>query len=186
MNYRKIYFKIINKALRKEYTGQRWKGDGNYYEKHHIKPRSLRGTDKNNNLVLLTAKEHYICHWLLVKSYDKDTIERKKMLKAWFMMACVGDTGRPIISMKDYEKYKTEFAKYMSEKSQNINNSMYGKHWYTDLRTGMIKPFNINPGKFWVMGKNWFNNEGKNLWSIKEKTRLIWRKNIYVKQIQWH
>lgn len=48
MNYEKIYYAIINKALRKELSGQRWKGDGNYYEKHHIKPRSLEGTDCNN------------------------------------------------------------------------------------------------------------------------------------------
>ena len=73
MNYEKLYYAIINKALRKELSGQRWKGDGNYYEKHHIKPRSLNGSDKDNNLVLLTAKEHYLCHWLLVKLYKKDT-----------------------------------------------------------------------------------------------------------------
>ena len=106
MNYEKLYYAIINKALRKELSGQRWKGDGNYYEKHHIKPRSLNGSDKDNNLVLLTAKEHYLCHWLLVKLYKKDTIERKKMLKAWFMMAGIGDTGRVKNSMKDYEKYR--------------------------------------------------------------------------------
>lgn len=71
MNYRKIYFEIINKALRKEYSGQRWKGDGNYYEKHHIIPRSLNGKDIKTNLVLLTAREHYLCHWLLVKCFSK-------------------------------------------------------------------------------------------------------------------
>ena len=36
MNYEKVYYSIINYALRKTLSGQRWKGDGNYYEIHHI------------------------------------------------------------------------------------------------------------------------------------------------------
>lgn len=175
MNYEKLYYKIINKALRKELSGQRWKGDGNYYEKHHIKPRSLKGTDCNNNLVLLTAKEHYLCHWLLVKRYKIDTLERKKMLKAWFMMAGIGDTGRPTISMRIYDKYKMELGRYMSEHNK-INNNMIGKHWYTCLRTGISKPFNEDPGEYWVLGKNWFNITGKTLWDISSRKPLVWRR----------
>ena len=38
-----------------------------YTETHHIIPRSLGGTDDINNLVELTAREHFICHWLLTK-----------------------------------------------------------------------------------------------------------------------
>jgi hypothetical protein len=38
-----------------------------YYEKHHIIPKSLGGENDKNNLVKLTAKEHFICHKLLVK-----------------------------------------------------------------------------------------------------------------------
>ena len=40
-----------------------------YTETHHIQPRSLGGTDDKNNLVDLTAREHFICHWLLTKMY---------------------------------------------------------------------------------------------------------------------
>jgi hypothetical protein len=167
MNYEKIYYAIINKALRKERTGQRWKCDGNYYEKHHIKPRSLNGSDENNNLVLLTAKEHYLCHWLLVKSYKKDTIERKKMLKAWFMMASIGDTGRPTISMRDYEKYKMEFGTIMSELQVGNNNSQFGMHWYTDLETGNYIKAKEPPYKHYILGKNWFNSKNNRTYNIK-------------------
>jgi hypothetical protein len=38
-----------------------------YTEKHHIVPKSIGGVDDANNLVRLTAKEHYICHLLLPK-----------------------------------------------------------------------------------------------------------------------
>jgi hypothetical protein len=40
----------------------------NIYEKHHIIPRSLGGTDDLSNLVKLSPREHFICHLLLTKS----------------------------------------------------------------------------------------------------------------------
>ena len=43
----------------------------NIGEKHHIKPRSLFPDLINDkeNIVKLTYREHYICHWLLTKIY---------------------------------------------------------------------------------------------------------------------
>ena len=35
-----------------------------YKERHHIIPRSLGGPDTKENLVDLTAREHFICHLL--------------------------------------------------------------------------------------------------------------------------
>lgn len=166
MNYKKVYYAIINKALRKERTGQRWKGDGNYYEKHHIVPRSLGGLDLDNNLVLLTAKEHYLCHWLLFKSYELNTVERKKMLKAWFMMAAVGDTNRPSINMNDYNRYRNELAKTISDMQTGENNSQYGAHWYTDLETGETIKAKFPPYKHYVLGKNWFASNKNKVYNI--------------------
>lgn len=62
MNYQRIYDSIIAnaKALdRSKHTG--------YYELHHIVPRCLNGSDDSDNLVLLTPREHFICHYLLWK-----------------------------------------------------------------------------------------------------------------------
>lgn len=41
MNYEKIYYNIINKAIFEERFGIRYKNNGTYYEKHHIIPKSL-------------------------------------------------------------------------------------------------------------------------------------------------
>ena len=41
MNYEKTYYKIINRAIFEEKFGIRYKGNGTYYESHHIIPRSL-------------------------------------------------------------------------------------------------------------------------------------------------
>jgi hypothetical protein len=44
------------------------KSDIKYYtEKHHIVPVSLGGSNDKSNLVLLSAREHYLAHWLLTK-----------------------------------------------------------------------------------------------------------------------
>jgi hypothetical protein len=38
-----------------------------YTEKHHIIPKSLGGSNKKENLVNLTAREHFVCHRLLMR-----------------------------------------------------------------------------------------------------------------------
>jgi hypothetical protein len=70
MNYQLHYNKLIDKAVsegRKKYK----KDDIRYvyYEKHHIIPRCMGGTDDRGNIVLLLASEHYLAHQLLVKIY---------------------------------------------------------------------------------------------------------------------
>lgn len=61
MNYKRIYEKFI------ESRKDRVLEENLYYETHHINPKSLGGLDSNDNLVKLTAKEHYFAHLLLAK-----------------------------------------------------------------------------------------------------------------------
>lgn len=35
-----------------------------YYEKHHIILKCMGGDNSLENLVKLTAREHFLCHWL--------------------------------------------------------------------------------------------------------------------------
>lgn len=75
--YTKWYNHIIFSARNRTLT--------DYSEIHHIIPKSLGGPDHTDNLVRLTAREHFICHWLLTKMVvGKD---KAKMLNAAFMMA---------------------------------------------------------------------------------------------------
>lgn len=57
--YKKWYDNIINSAKNRNING--------YVENHHILPKSLGGDDIVDNLVRLTAREHFICHLLLTK-----------------------------------------------------------------------------------------------------------------------
>ena len=63
--YTKIYFNIINKA--KKLIRNK---NEEYYENHHIIPKSLEGKNTKENMVLLTYKEHFICHLLLIKMVE--------------------------------------------------------------------------------------------------------------------
>lgn len=38
-----------------------------YTERHHVMPKSLGGSNDPQNIVRLTAREHFVCHRLLVK-----------------------------------------------------------------------------------------------------------------------
>ena len=55
--------------------------EGNYYERHHIIPRSMKGDNSPENLVYLTAREHFLAHWLLWKIFNN-----RSMLYAFICM----------------------------------------------------------------------------------------------------
>lgn len=61
MNYEKIYNSLIERA--------RTRTIGGYVERHHIIPKCMGGSDDINNIVRLTAEEHYVAHQLLCKIY---------------------------------------------------------------------------------------------------------------------
>lgn len=60
--YTKIYCQITNRA--------KLRALNEYKERHHIIPKSLGGNNDRDNLVYLTGREHFICHWLLIKMTD--------------------------------------------------------------------------------------------------------------------
>lgn len=66
MDYISIYKQIISQARLKEKDRI---CDNVYLEEHHIVPRCMGGLNIASNLVFLTAREHFICHWLLFKKY---------------------------------------------------------------------------------------------------------------------
>ena len=57
--YSKLYYKIASNAKKRITEG--------YTELHHIIPQSMGGSNNKENLVHLTAREHFICHLLLIK-----------------------------------------------------------------------------------------------------------------------
>lgn len=94
-----------------------------YTERHHIVPRSLGGSDDTDNLVDLTAKEHFICHWLLVKMHTG--INRGKMINALYMMQGKSTHQKRYTSKitgRIYEHLRKEYSEYI--RKQNLGNQI--------------------------------------------------------------
>ena len=177
MDYKAIYYKIIENAKKETENGNRHVG---YYEKHHIQPKSLGGSNKKENLVRLTAREHFICHWLLVKMYDKGTIERNKMLCALWRMNHNGckNHGVHYINSHAYEALRIEFAKSVGERTsinqQGNKNSRFGTKWYTNRNTGESKSFKEKPLEdFWIEGRNLFHGECGSIMNTRNKEKRL-------------
>lgn len=66
MNYPAIYAALIERAAGRVLP------KGTYSERHHIKPRCMGGGDEYENIVRLTAEEHYVAHQLLVRIYPEE------------------------------------------------------------------------------------------------------------------
>lgn len=61
--YTRWYTSIVDGARR----ANRVKNQGVYLENHHIIPRAIKKSKRTEGTVLLTAREHLICHLLLAK-----------------------------------------------------------------------------------------------------------------------
>jgi hypothetical protein len=61
VNHQRIYDQIIERGQSRGLPRRRPAG----FERHHIIPKSIGGTEEVANLVDLTPREHFIAHWLL-------------------------------------------------------------------------------------------------------------------------
>jgi len=121
--YTKWYNQIIDRA--------RSRVIDDYTESHHIIPESLSGPDTAENLVNLTAREHFICHWLLVKMTTGE--DHWKMINALRMMKAEKPGQKRYhtkITARVYESLKKEYSMLQSEKKRGKNNPMYGDKFY--------------------------------------------------------
>lgn len=101
--YTNLYLAIIDKAK----SENRFKTHNGTLELHHIIPKSIGGNNDKENLVLLTCKEHFICHILLTKILTGDS--HYKMLCAVKRMAGVDRYGVKLTS-KVYSSIREEHA----------------------------------------------------------------------------
>lgn len=89
--------------------------EGEYYEKHHIIPRSLKGGNEEINIVALTAREHFVAHWLLTKMCIKP-LHKRKMFFALSSMQRSKNDQRKLTSME----YEVVRKSYCQEKSEEL------------------------------------------------------------------
>ena len=140
MNYLKIYNNLISRAKKRDISG--------YYEKHHIVPTCLGGTNDKNNIVKLTGREHYIAHQLLVKIYPSNC----SIIHAAVMMT-VSDKRQNRSKNRLYEWLRIKHSNAAKKRTGKKNGS-FGKHWYhnpNDLKTNLFSPGSEPKG--WKLGR---------------------------------
>lgn len=126
MNYQKVYNTIIDNAKSKNRIKLR-KTNPNYvyYESHHIVPKCLNGIDDKENLVLLTGKEHFICHKLLTYMYKGN----RKIALAFHKMSFGFNKEKYRVSSNDYQYARELIAKTQvsTETKEKISKSLIGR-----------------------------------------------------------
>jgi len=111
--YYKFYFTIITRAKSRASTRKIAKQLVGYVERHHIIPKSLGGENINENLVFLTAKEHYICHRFLTKITTGKAFHQMNKAIDCMTLSTAFHT-RYVPSARIYERLKLAAAKAIS------------------------------------------------------------------------
>jgi len=94
-----------------------------YVEKHHIIPRSLGGDNSKENLVKLTAREHFICHLLLTKMVNDDF--QRKMIYAFTNMARTSGNQKRYINSRLFN-YVRKKRTHSEETKKRLSKSHIG------------------------------------------------------------
>jgi hypothetical protein len=166
MNYLKVYCNLIRKAE------NRIPPEG-YTEKHHIFPVSIFG--KNNRIVVLTNREHYIAHALLekicLKRYGENHGNTVRMSNAHTLMISNGryynshlyEGARIRISKSMMGNKRGEGRKYTEEQKENLRIKAIGRGHTEETKQKLSKYFTENPS-YSMLGKGekyeWKNSNG--------------------------
>ena len=130
--YHKWYFNIIIKAQ----SQHRKKGDAVYYDNHHIIPKSMSGPNSKDNLVLLTAKEHYMVHLILPKMCVVGSKSYTKMTYA--LSSFNTNRNGQVYNSRLYESFKNNYFKNCSGKNHYMSGRTFSKNHKSKLSSSKI------------------------------------------------
>lgn len=141
MDYQRIYNQIIERANNEN----RIKTEDKYYEAHHIVPQCMGGEGKTKdlnhyNIVLLTAREHFICHMLLCEIYPSNI----KLQYALSLMAFNRNKKyiKYKISSRTYDRLKAGFIELARGRPKPIG---FGDRLKSKERNDKIGKANSKP-----------------------------------------
>lgn len=119
--YTKWYNEIISRAQARTLSSDL------YREKHHIVPRSLGGSNQASNLVILTAREHFLCHWFLTKMTSGQDQQKMAYACKRMMHSAGKKQYRYKVNSKLYEQLKISL-------NQILKNREFTDSWITNLK----------------------------------------------------
>jgi hypothetical protein len=129
--YTNWYYQLISKRQNNPPQG--------YKEKHHIIPRCLGGSDDPSNLIFLTAREHFVAHWLLTKIVFGPS--KYKMEHALYAMSRVSKCQERKLSSLEYERCRLAKSIAMKNKiSPIVSDPTVREKWYESMKEVNSRP----------------------------------------------
>lgn len=133
------YLDFINNILE---TRGRFSCGNEYCERHHIIPRCMNGSDDEENLIDLYAREHYEAHKLLAE----ENPDNQKLAFAWWIMSTSSSNtdGRYKLTAEEYALAKLALSEAQSKTKKEIfkdkeNHPMFGKSHSVEAKEKMSK-----------------------------------------------
>jgi len=177
----RCYNVLINKAKNRQIPND------SYFEKHHIIPRSLGGDNSSDNIIKLTAKEHYLAHRFLVRfttdnyhykmlyALDSMGMKSRNTENRWRMPARIYEQNRKRLSEIGHsEETKQKIGKAntgktnkyrgipRTEETRNkISKSSKGKHFRSRSDEEKVAVSNFLKNSVWI------NKDGTNARILK-------------------
>lgn len=165
MDYKRQYDLLIEKARK------RGKVEG-YKERHHIIPKCMGGGNEKENLVELTAREHYVAHRLLYAHHGT-----RKLAVAWHSMCRGGNhhTGR-IFTNRQYERARKAFSESQTKppkvRTTSVRWSMEHREKLRLAQTGKVATEETRKAMSMAGKGRKFNEEHKRKIGLASKGRV--------------
>ena len=159
LRYWNRYLKFIEMCDGQTYN------DVYYYERHHIIPKSLGGDNSEDNLIRLTARQHFIAHVLLIKATNSP-----QMYYAVHLMACA-----------------PQQSNYLNSKEVELARELYSQREVTpetrkkqsEAKLGKSNPKTSARNKL-KTGRIAFRSDNRLLWFYNEELNL----SIFITRLQ--
>lgn len=195
MNYRYVYMQIISAAKNQQRLGLRPKNKNDlkknfsnqYFEFHHVLPRRLfpNWTNRDLNIVPLTAREHFFCHQLLTRIYPcKETFYAYWIMSSSHRWRCTSreyQKAKELMSqaMKGHKRALGKKHSVESRKKSSVSRKRYlvlkgDYHWFTDGKNNIQS--DSCPEGFWK-GRTFKNSKERNSKLSKSHKGKLWWTN---------
>lgn len=166
MDYHAHYNRLISRARSRVLEG--------YFEGHHVVPKCLGGSDTPDNIVYLTAEEHFVAHLLLVKMHPANG----KLAWAAYMMTVSSKTHVAERSRNKLYGWLRRRISSEAKKRTGEKNGSFGTMWITNGTDSQKNdrshkiPSGWKPGRVIVQSKTIICEHCKNAFVIRKRRRF--------------
>ena len=155
MKYLEVYNQICDSRKSMEDERVILKESGEYFERHHIKPRCTGSNNSNDNLALLTAREHFIVHALLYRVVCSNEVPGKVKRDLIFSFVLMKGISRGPTSEKTKNKLSlimkgrvaikhTDAAKQKMSESAKNEKRVECPHYHNQFRASHAKRWHFD------------------------------------------